>query len=207
MGDLQEQLHAVDLGHQNQLWEIPFRRQVSPTATLSGRCDFIVGDTIDEAKSTTSADLVRNARYGKPDTGHLAQLVCYLLEFGLRSGRLIYGYFEKSKDGKLVRKDQARVNVELVGEDVHVNGLPTGHKTPELINSILQLDRWLSSDLPAPRPGETGSFFGPCKYCPMAELCKEIDNSDSIAAFKTRAHEAMASQTFRPAKFKKEKTC
>lgn len=191
MGELHEVLHERSLIEPYKREE-PFKRQVSDQTMLSGRVDFLFDDRIDECKSSFSKDTVRAARHGKPKTGHLAQLVCYLLEFGLTRGRLIYGYYERNRREELVKQDEAVVEVGLQDGQVTVNGSDTGYKLTDLSNSIVQLDKWLHSDQPAPRPAVVG-FGGACRYCPMKALCDRIDQDNlSVSECKQEAHSLLA---------------
>jgi len=158
--------------------EVPFKRQVTDNAVLSGRADFVFDDHIDECKATFSDTTFRNAKSGKPEMSHLTQLVCYMMEFGKSRGRLIYGYFVKGKDGQLKRKDTAIIEVQRSDERlIYVNGASTGYTDMDLINSIMQIAHWKPLDVPAPRPAAQG-YNSACRYCPLKELCDRIDDQE-----------------------------
>lgn len=168
IGNMHEELHEQQYPEAKR--EVPFKRVVSDTATLSGRADFVFESHVDECKATFSKPAFKDAQNGKPNMSHLSQLVCYLMEFGQSRGRLIYGYFEKSKEGKLVRKDVATIEITLDNTHVQVGGLDTGYTTDDLTNTILQIDKWKQSDSLAPRPSKDG-FASSCRYCPLNQLC------------------------------------
>lgn len=172
IGNLHEELHAAE--HPEAQREVPFRRDVSDTSLLSGRADFVFPDRVDECKATFSKTTISNAKSGKPEMSHLTQLVCYLMEFGLSRGRIVYGYFEKSKTGELVRKDKVAVEVEVLGVNIVVNGSLTGYTTADLISSMHQIDKWMHTTQLAPRPSANG-FNSACKFCPLRELCDRAE--------------------------------
>jgi hypothetical protein len=173
IGNLHEELH--EKAHPEARREVPFKRVVNDDATLSGRADFVFDDHVDECKATFSDSTFRNAKAGKPEMSHLTQLVCYLMEFGLTQGQLIYGYFVKAKDGSFKRQDTALIKVSLDCEKVLVNGADTGYTVNDLTNTILQIADWMKRDVPAPRPAANG-YMSACKYCPLKELCDRVDD-------------------------------
>jgi hypothetical protein len=174
IGATHEELH--EKAHPEAKREVPFKRVVNPTAILSGRADFVFDDHVDECKATFSETTFKNAKAGKPEMSHLTQLVCYLMEFGVQRGRLIYGYFVKAKDGSFKRQDTAVIEVS-VGEhgNVYVGGADTGYTVSDLTNTVLQIADWMRTDVPAPRPAANG-FMSACKFCPLKELCDRIDD-------------------------------
>jgi len=173
IGVLHEELHEKT--HPEARREVPFKREVNADAIISGRADFVFEDRVDECKATFSESTFKNAKAGKPEMSHLTQLTCYLMEFGLTRGRLIYGYFVKAKDGSFKRQDTAVVEVQLDGEKVLVSGSDTGYTVYDLTNTILQISQWMKTDVPAPRPAANG-FMSACKFCPCKELCDRIDD-------------------------------
>lgn len=178
IGNLHEELHAAE--HPEAQREVPFRRDVSDTSLLSGRADFVFPDRVDECKATFSKTTLNNAKAGKPEMSHLTQLVCYLMEFDLSRGRIVYGYFERAKTGELVRQETAEVYVQLedttgpLGYEVKVEGQGTGFYTVDLINSMHQIDKWMHTTQLAPRPTANG-FNSACRWCPLNELCNRAD--------------------------------
>lgn len=172
IGNLHEELHAAE--HPEAQREVPFRRDVSDTSLLSGRADFVFPDRVDECKATFSKTTLNNAKSGKPEMSHLTQLVCYLMEFGLSRGRIVYGYFERAKTGELVRKDKAIVEVEIFGVNITVGGALTGYTTADLISSMHQIDKWMHTTQLAPRPTANG-FNSACKWCSLRELCDRAE--------------------------------
>lgn len=185
IGNLHEELHAAE--HPEAQREVPFRRDVSATSLLSGRADFVFPDRVDECKATFSKTTISNAKSGKPEMSHLTQLVCYLMEFGLSRGRIVYGYFERAKTGGLVRKDTAVVEVEVGARpkfnvfdgQVFVCGQPSGYTTADLVNSMHQIDKWMHTTQLAPRPTANG-FMSACKFCPCRELCDRAEAEDLL---------------------------
>lgn len=172
IGNLHEELHAAE--HPEAQREVPFRRDVSATSLLSGRADFVFPDRIDECKATFSKTTISNAKAGKPEMSHLTQLVCYLMEFGLSRGRIVYGYFERAKTGELVRKDKAVIEIGLQDGQVLVAGQPSGYTTADLVSSMHQIDKWMHTTQLAPRPTANG-FNSACRWCPLNELCNRAD--------------------------------
>ena len=178
IGNLHEELHAAE--HLEAQREVPFRRDVSATSLLSGRADFVFPDRVDECKATFSKTTLNNAKSGKPEMSHLTQLVCYLMEFGLSRGRIVYGYFERAKTGGLVRKDKTVVEVSLGPKDeVWANNHNTGYTGTDLINSMHQIDKWMHTTQLAPRPTANG-FMSACKFCPLRELCDRAEAEDLL---------------------------
>ena len=178
IGNLHEELHAAE--HLEAQREVPFRRDVSATSLLSGRADFVFPDRVDECKATFSKTTLNNAKSGKPEMSHLTQLVCYLMEFGLSRGRIVYGYFERAKTGGLVRKDKTVVEVSLGPKDeVWANNHNTGYTGTDLINSMHQIDKWMHTTQLAPRPTANG-FMSACKWCPLRELCDRAEAEDLL---------------------------
>lgn len=178
IGNLHEELHAAE--HPEAQREVPFRRDVSATSLLSGRADFVFPDRVDECKATFSKTTLNNAKSGKPEMSHLTQLVCYLMEFGLSRGRIVYGYFERAKTGELVRKDKTVVEVSLGPKDeVWANDYNTGYTGTDLVNSMHQIDKWMHTTQLAPRPTANG-FMSACKWCPLRELCDRAEAEDLL---------------------------
>lgn len=175
IGEQNEVEHAQTLTDFER--ERPFKRQLD-NVMLSGRVDFLLPDSIDECKATFNKPKFTDAQRGKPDPVHLAQLTCYLLEFGLHRGRLVYGWFTKKDDGTFHRQSVAYLQVEIVNEGILVDGADTGYKVADLVNSIVRQAKYLQSDLPAPRPSTANSFRSPCKYCPLKGLCDRIDSDN-----------------------------
>lgn len=198
LGNLHEENHALSIQAER---EVPFKRQVTDTVTLSGRVDFLLKDSIDECKASFGKTAVQNAVKGKPKLAHLAQLVCYLLEFGFSRGRLIYGYYEQGSQG-YVRKSQAIVPVTIVEGSVLVNGQHSGHKSEDLVNTILKLGEHLQSDIPAPKPAAAG-YNSPCKYCPLASICEQ--NPNSISEHRAEAHQLIAGKSMPTPKIARSK--
>lgn len=203
IGNMHEELH--EKAHPEARREVPFRREVSETSILSGRADFVFDDRVDECKATFSKPAFKDAQNGKPSMAHLAQLVTYLMEFGLSRGRLVYGYFERDKRGLLVRKDTAAVEVGLVDNRICIQNTDTGYTTDDLINTITQIDHWMHTDIPAPRPSKDG-FASACKYCPLAELCDRADDQGLlISEMKDEAIELIEAKVGPVPKVNKEK--
>jgi CRISPR/Cas system-associated exonuclease Cas4 (RecB family) len=198
IGNLHEENHAKSIEAQR---EVPFKRLIAEDVQLSGRVDFLLKDSIDECKSSFGKTAVQNAVKGKPEASHLAQLVCYLLEFGFSQGRLIYGYYEQGSQG-YVRKTQAIVPVTIIDGSVLVNGQHTGHKAEDLVNTILKLSQYLKDDVPAPRPA-SGGYSSPCRYCPISSICDS--NPTSIQQHRAEAHSLIASKSMPSPKIVKEK--
>jgi hypothetical protein len=158
--------------------EKPFRRDLGG-AVLSGRVDFLLKDSIDECKATFKKQVLTDAERGKPDPGHLAQLTCYLLQFDLRHGRLIYGWYTQKLDGTFHRSKVVELAVTIEDGSVLVNGADTGYKAADIANSIVRLTKYLQSDLPAPKPSTASNSFGsPCTYCPLKTLCSRVDSEN-----------------------------
>jgi CRISPR/Cas system-associated exonuclease Cas4 (RecB family) len=203
IGAMHEDLHSAQ--HPEAQREVPFKRVVSNNAILSGRADFVFEDRVDECKATFSDATVRNAKAGTPELSHLAQLVCYLMEFGLSRGRLIYGYFVKAKDGALTRRDTAVIEVTIADDRILVNSKDTGYSTSDLVNTILQVSEWMQTDRPAPRPAKNG-YASACKYCPLNMLCDRIDDQKlTIQQVKSEAIELIEAKPQATPKPKKEK--
>lgn len=194
IGEAHELLHADE--HPEARREVPFKRAVTDNSILSGRADFVFDDRIDECKATFSKPAFKDAQHGKPSMSHLTQLVCYMIEFGHSRGRLIYGYFELSRNGKPVRKGTATIEVSIDDEGkVLTNDTDTGYKTQDLINSILAIAEHRQSDIPAPRPAKSG-FNSACTYCVNKELCDRIEAQGlSISDVKSEAIELIESKT------------
>ena len=205
IGAMHEELHEKE--HPEAKREVPFKRIVNPNTILSGRADFVFDDHIDECKATFSESTFKNAKAGKPEMSHLTQLVCYMMEFGVSRGRLIYGYFVKDRFDKLKRKDTAIIEVSLGSRDqVWVNNADTGYTASDLTNTILQIADWMRTDLPAPRPAANG-FMSACKFCPAKELCDRIDDQNLLIS-EVRAEALELIENKKPAvpKPSKEKT-
>lgn len=145
-------------------------------------------DSIDECKASFTENK------GKPKDEHLAQLTCYLLEFQLTRGRVVYGYYKVRADGTFKRHSTTAFDVTIDGDVILVDGFDTGFKTSELVNTIVQLSKYLNSDLPAPRPSTATSFFSPCKFCPVKDLCDRIE-AENLTISETRAEAALLIQT------------
>lgn len=131
---------------------------------------------------------------GKPKDEHLAQLTCYLLEFQLLRGKLIYGYYKQRADGTFKRHSTTTFEVLIDGDVILVDGFDAGFKASELVNSLVQLAKYLNSDLPAPRPSTATSYMSPCKYCPVKDLCDRIE-SEGLTISETRAEAAQLIQS------------
>lgn len=187
IGEQNENEHAATLTAPFQA-ELPFKRDLGNNTVLSGRADFVLADSIDECKASFTENK------GKPKDEHLAQLTCYLLEFQLTRGRLVYGYYKQRSNGTFKRESVTTFNVELDGDALLVNGSDTGFKASELVNTIVQLTKYLNSDLPAPRPSTATSFFSPCKYCPVKDLCDRIEG-EGLTISETRAEAAQLIQS------------
>jgi hypothetical protein len=183
IGNMHEELHEKD--HPEAKREVPFKRVVNPNTILSGRADFVFDDRVDECKATFSETTFKNAKAGKPEMSHLTQLVCYLMEFGVQRGRLIYGYFVQEKDKldkpkTFRRKDTAIIEVSIGDQgNVYVGGADTGYTVSDLTNTIFQIADWMRTDLPAPRPAANG-FMSACKFCPASELFDRIDDQNLL---------------------------
>jgi hypothetical protein len=197
IGEQNEVEHSLTLSKYER--ERPFKR-VLGDVTLSGRVDFLLPDSIDECKATFNKSKLTDAERGKPDPVHLAQLVCYMLEFSLSRGRLIYGWFTVKPDGTFHRSKVVELAITLDNGTVLVDGADTGFKTDEVVNSIVRQAKYLQSDLPAPRPSTATSWKSPCKYCPLQTLCKRIDDENlTIPQCKDEARQLIVSAPQGPA--------
>ena len=201
IGNLHEELHAKENPQAKR--EVPFKTQFGEW-TVSGRADFVFEDSIDECKATFTRPTITKAKCGEVELSHLAQLTCYLSEFGLSRGRIVYGYFVIGKDGEFKRLDCIPVEVEIdANHDVLVAGVKSGYSTKEIANTILRISHWRESDQPAPRPAGVG-FNSPCKYCPLATLCDRIEQENlQISEVKQEAiglAESASSPTPKPSK-------
>ena len=199
IGEQHENEHAKTLTVPFQA-ELPFKRDLGNGIVLSGRADFVLSDSIDECKASFTENK------GKPKDEHLAQLTCYLLEFQLTRGKLVYGYYKQRADGTFKRESVTTFQVQLDGDVLLVDGFDAGFKASELVNSIVQLSKYLNSDLPAPRPSTATSFFSPCKFCPVKDLCDRIESEGkTITESRAEAAELIVSKvgpTPKPSKVK-----
>ncbi len=187
IGEQNENEHALTLKEPFQA-ELPFKRDLGQGVTLSGRADFVLSNEIHECKASFTENK------GKPKDEHLAQLTCYLLEFQFTRGVLIYGYYKQRADGTFKRHSTTTFEVLLDGDVILVDGFDSGFKASELVNSLVQLAKYLKSDLPAPRPSTATSFFSPCKYCPVKDLCDRIE-AEGLVISETRAEAALLIQS------------
>jgi hypothetical protein len=203
IGNMHEELHEAS--HPEAQREVPFKRVVSDYSTLSGRADFVFEGRIDECKATFSKPAFLDAQKGKPSMAHLTQLVCYMMEFDLSRGRIVYGYFLKDRTGQLARRGTAVIDVTVVDDKVLVQGIDSGYTVHDLTNTILQIDKWMQTDEPAPRPAKEG-YASACKYCPLAELCARADAQGlMVSEIKSEAIELVEAKVGPTPKPQKEK--
>lgn len=203
IGNTHEEMH--EKAHPEAKREVPFKRVVSEYSTLSGRADFVFEDRIDECKATFSKPAFLDAQKGKPSMAHLSQLVCYMMEFGLSQGRLVYGFFLRDRSGALARRGVAAIDVAVANDKVLVQGNDTGFTVHDLTNTILQIDQWMQTDQPAPRPAKEG-YASACKYCPLSELCDRADAEGlMVSEMKNEAIELVEAKVGPTPKPQKEK--
>lgn len=189
--------------------EVPFKLELGE-ATLSGRCDFKLGDRIDETKSTFDAKKLMTA----PQRAHMAQLVIYLSHFEKEHGRLIYGHYQQAAPSltnpiaeppwELVSTRTVDIRLDSGGR-VYADGIRTEWSVDDVVNTISTLERHYREDTVPERPPVFG-YKSACKYCPAAMTCarydaKEVDKEGLKAGIKVAAQ----NKPMHVAKYKKVK--
>lgn len=202
-GAASEEQHERDLEAMGVRFEreISIKRQLSPAVMYSGRVDFLGSDNetplwIDECKGHTSTNSRREIiRKGVYSTGHLAQLVSYMVKMKVNAGRIVCGYFEQEESGSLKRQEGRVFNVRISEEgDIFVDKEPTLFSVDSLLEheamSVHVIEHGVVvSDRPL---GAFDKYKGPCTRCSFKAACDSYDqNPVPTAQFLSMAQDAV----------------
>ena len=194
IGELNEVVYSNMIDNAQR--EVPFKRPIGEGFVISGRCDFLLHDRVDECKSISSSSVYASVvKDGNYKLSNLAQLVLYMLEFGRNRGKLFYGYYQfvkpdsgyrllecdwPSPKGYGVALIDSRTFVVEVRDTnkILVDGVPIAQTVTDLTDNIIHMVRWRSVSEFAPRPMSL-SKSDPCQWCPLKGLCLSIDQSET----------------------------
>lgn len=209
VGALHEDLYAVKLGPTLKARELPVRRELSNGVLQSGRMDFILtNDEIHETKGSYSETVKRGPiGKGEPKLNHLAQLVTYLINAKQPVGKLIYGYYEETPDGKdLVLKAERAIEVRI-GEDgtILIDGaISEWNVADQLKHTELAANALTDSQVP-PRPiNADDGYASPCRFCDFRTACDKYDEGGQNTFFDD-AREVVRNHKPAPVKIKRSK--
>jgi hypothetical protein len=173
-----EDKHALSLGDRLLHREQVVRKSYSDKVMYSGRIDFITTDNeIHETKATLSKNFLSSViKKGQVKLSHMAQVLSYMIHTGIRKGELVTGFY--TEKGETFEPGPSRNFTILASDnstliDGHTNFPYTIEHQKRYLESAIEV---LETGLPhKDRPKNYLSFTGPCRYCPLKELCKIYD--------------------------------
>ncbi len=154
---------------------------------FTGHADVVVGDTVYELKSVTSANVWRNVLQGKYKLSNLAQLIGYMWALDKQHGKLVYTlYVDSARSGEVefsVRlSDSGVITMDGVIIEFTLQDWLDHHRY--LLNEMD--NRYLHPDRPT-NPGDVWST--PCSWCFWNPVC------DRFNVFKDTAEEFISKCT------------
>ena len=192
LGEIHENWYEGQLGQNLEAREKEIRIDLSEKVQYSGRQDFVTKDgTIHETKATQSKSvLYQNVRKKKVKVSHLAQLVSYMIHEKTVNGRIVLGYYKDGLKGPVLQEYvEFIVHIDDTGS-VIVNGLPSGYTVAHQLAHLNLAKTGLETGSLAPRPYNFADWTGPCKRCPLNNLCwAQGKNSMTDKEFKDSAKE------------------
>lgn len=204
LGTLNEDRHQARLereGRKNIRREPEFKLDLAKGVSLSGHSDYVYEDGVDELKSVSSKNVLRNViKNGNYVTENLAQLVCYMMAFAKDFGRLIYTYYEDGEVG-IDKKTGAElerifiVTIDAFGR-IAVDSQVTKFTFNDLLAHQEQAALTIATGEVLQRPyRHDAPFASPCSFCPYKEACDAYDSGEISTAneFVNMAKELCAS--------------
>lgn len=198
LGALHEEWWTKKLGVRLIAREKEIKVELSDTVRYSGRADFIVeGPEVHETKASMSKTfLYQNIRKRKPKLSHLAQLVSYMIQLKIPKGQIIAGFY-KEKESRLVLQEHVEFKVDIDDEGrILVDGVATPYTVAHQLAHLHMAQQALETqELGDRRPLNYEAWTGPCKMCPLNNLCWAKDQSPiTDKEFKDQAKELINAQ-------------
>lgn len=175
--------------------------EINKDVEFIGHIDYMDDEFLYELKSVTSKNTYRDVfKKKKPKMQNVLQLATYMVALERDKGKLIYGSFlktvsydqlEELGDDEFEDMCDTLKPDELMEFNIHM--CENGHfycNNVEIGIHILDITEFwneaakliINKDIP-PRPEklDSKSFFGPCDYCPLKDICaNEYDSWDEF---------------------------
>lgn len=143
----------------------------------SGRLDFwlrnnVVVETKASFSDSTLYDVIRK---GKVNINHIAQLVFYMIRKNTVKGILAVGYYTMA--GEQYIQEGYRefvVTIDDLGA-ILIDNEPSGYTVADQLRHTTEVAKALLNREIYPRPLNGYSFDGPCKRCPMKDVCDKYE--------------------------------
>lgn len=155
--------------------------------SVRGRADFVCyheGQSVPYVVELKSADSPRTHtevfKKGKVKTDNLAQVVTYMIAVKTTVGQLIYTFFERDEENRLIKTDERLFAIDISETGaILVDNRDSGFTVNDRLERLQIEADVVEQSIVWDRPKDWDFKFGsPCTFCTWNKVCMSYDNGD-----------------------------